>query len=119
MKKLILVMLLVCSAMQAQVNVVYADDIYGEWLSWDGEQTLYMNYVKGGDTFLRQSPTGPITGKFSIEDNYLVIKKKKSKYRLMFKLKGIQLIVVKPVSEGKDDGQAWLFTKISNNQTEY
>lgn len=118
MKKLIIVMLLVCSAIQAQ-EVVYADDIYGEWISWDGEQTLYMNYVKGGNTFLRQSPTGPITGKFSIEDNYLVVKKKKSKYKLMFKLKGIQLIVVKPVSENLGDGEAWLFTKISNNQTEY
>jgi hypothetical protein len=78
-----------------------------------------MNYVKGGNTFLRQSPQGPITGKFSIEDNYLVVKKKKQKYKLMFKLKGIQLIVVKPVSEINGDGEAWLFTKISNNQTEY
>ena len=94
------------------------EDIYGTYKSFDGTQVLYMNFEEDGtDTFLRQSltPTGTVstTGKFTIEEKHLYVEKVNESYRLLFYLKGIQLIVHKPDSV-KGAGDAWLFTKVSS-----
>jgi len=93
------------------------EDIYGTWKSWDGTSILYMNYEGDINTFHRQSasPDGTevVTGKFTIEDKFLYVEKEKEEYRLMFFLKGVQLIVTKPDSV-KGPGQVWLFQKVSN-----
>jgi len=94
------------------------ENIYGEWVSYDGEHQLFLNYTDRGDTFYRKSPDGVYTGGFVVADKYLVVTKKKESYKLQFYLKGIQLIVVKPESE-VSEGTAWLFKKVSNKQTEY
>jgi hypothetical protein len=92
------------------------EDIYGTWQSWDGSSILYMNY--GVDnTFLRQSQTPDglevASGKFILEEKYIYVQKENEEYRLLFYLKGIQLIVMKPDS-ARGPGQAWLFNKVSN-----
>jgi len=106
------------------------ENIYGEWISMDGEHKLFLNYTDNGDTFYRESPQGVITGKFRVSDKYLMVTKKSKEvvdgyvymkdesYKLMFYLKGVRLIVVKPESE-TSEGDAWLFQKLSNKQTEY
>jgi len=106
------------------------ENIYGEWISMDGEHQLFLNYTDNGDTFYRKSPQGIITGKFRVSDKYLMVTKKSKveedgyvymkdeSYKLMFYLKGIRLIVIKPESE-TSEGTAWIFNKVSNMQTEY
>ena len=99
-----------------------SEDIYGTWQSWDGSTVLYMNYSNEGDTFLRQTSTHEgkevTTGKFTIEGNYIYVQKLNDEYRLVFYLKGVQLVVHKP--EGaKGIGQAWLFNKTSNYGLSY
>ena len=51
-------------------------------------------------------------GSFTVEDDYLYVQKYNEEYRLLFFLKGMHLIVMKPENEGP--GQAWLFTKRSS-----
>lgn len=92
------------------------ENIYGTWSSWDGSSILYMNYGET-DTFIRISHTEDgketATGKFTIEEEYLYVQKENEEYRLMFFLKGMQMVVMKPDSAG-GAGQAWLFTKVSD-----
>jgi len=123
-----------CNSLNAQEKRVGFDslneNIYGEWVSMDGEHKLFLNYTDNGDTFYRESPQGVVTGKFRVSDKYLMVTKKSKvevdgyvymkdeSYKLMFFLKGIRLIVVKPKSE-ISEGDAWLFQKLSNKQTEY
>ena len=87
------------------------EDIYGTYVSFEGE-ILYMYYSEDGDTFKRSFKTGISEGSFTIEDEYIYVQKKDEEYRLLFFLKGIHLIVMKPENEGP--GQAWLFTKVSS-----
>ena len=95
------------------------ENIYGTWQSWDGEDILYMNYSEEADTFYRiskDSTTGESyvsLGKFTLEESYIYVQKEDDEYRLLFYLKGMQLIVMKPDSV-KGPGQAWLFTKVSD-----
>ena len=111
-----------CNSLSAQENRVGFDssneNIYGEWVSMDGDHRLFLNYTDDGDTFYRESPQGVITGSFRVADKYLMVTKKNESYKLLFYLKGVRLIVVKPESE-TGEGQAWLFQKLSNKQTEY
>ena len=109
-----------CNSLNAQtLGNPNNDDIYGEWASMDGQQMLYLNYTDKGDTFNRISPDGEITGKFKVEDKYFLVKKKGVKeYKLMFYIKGIRLIVVKPETD-TTEGMVWLFQKVSNIQKEY
>ena len=93
------------------------ENIYGTWQSWDGNDILYMNYSEEVDTFYRISKTENgkevALGKFTLEEKYIYVQKEDDEYRLLFYLKGMQLIVMKPDSV-KGPGQAWLFTKVSN-----
>ena len=123
-----------CNSLSAQEKRVGFDsdneNIYGEWISMDGDHRLFLNYTDNGDTFYRESPQGVVTGDFKVSDKYLMVTKqtkeivdgyvyvKDESYKLMFFLKGVRLIVYKPESE-TSDGQAWLFQKISMKQTEY
>tara|TARA_B100000795_G_C22544607_1_gene340137 strand:+ start:174 stop:590 length:417 start_codon:yes stop_codon:yes gene_type:complete len=99
-------------------------DIYGEWISSDGEHKLYMNYLVKYDldNFVRISPDGVHSGTFDIDEKFIIITKGvetgKTLYKLLFYLDGLNLIVIKPESE-ISEGEAWLFKKISNKQTEY
>jgi len=92
------------------------ENIYGTWSSWDGSSILYMNYGDV-DTFVRVSHTEDgketATGQFTIEEEYLYVQKENEEYRLMFFLKGMQMVVMKPDSAG-GAGEAWLFTKVSD-----
>ena len=107
------------SAQEKRVGNPNNSDIYGEWVSMDGDQKLWVNYRLGkNNTFLRQSPQGPVTGEFRIEDNFIVVAREYESYRLMFYLNGERLIVVKPESD-ESEGEAWVFLKVSNKQTEY
>jgi hypothetical protein len=119
---LIFFSMMFCSSLNAQEKRVGFDssneNIYGEWVSMDGENRLFLNYTDRGDTFYRESPQGVITGSFRVADKYLMVTKKNESYKLLFYLKGVRLIVVKPESE-TGEGQAWLFQKLSNKQTEY
>ena len=131
---LIFFSMMFCSSLNAQEKRVGFDsdneNIYGEWISMDGDHRLFLNYTDDGDTFYRKSPQGVITGDFKISDKYLMVTKqteevidgfvyvKEESYKLMFFLKGVRLIVVKPESE-TSEGQAWLFQKLSMKQTEY
>ena len=131
---LIFFSMMFCSSLNAQEKRVGFDssneNIYGEWISMDGEHRLFLNYTDDGDTFYRKSPQGVITGDFKVSDKYLMVTKqteevidgfvyvKEESYKLMFYLKGVRLIVVKPESE-TSEGDAWLFQKLSNKQTEY
>ena len=131
---LIFFSMMFCSSLNAQEKRVGFDssneNIYGEWISMDGEHRLFLNYTDDGDTFYRKSPQGVVTGDFKVSDKYLMVTKqtkeivdgyvyvKDESYKLMFFLKGVRLIVYKPESE-TSDGQAWLFQKISMKQTEY
>ena len=131
---LIFFSMMFCSSLNAQEKRVGFDssneNIYGEWISMDGEHRLFLNYTDDGDTFYRKSPQGVITGDFKVSDKYLMVTKqteevidgfvyvKEESYKLMFFLKGVRLIVVKPKSE-TSEGQAWLFQKLSMKQTEY
>ena len=93
------------------------ENIYGTWQSWDGSDILYMNYSDEVDTFYRISNTENgkevALGKFTLEEKYIYVQKENEEYRLLFYLKGMQLIVMKPDSV-KGPGQAWLFTKVSD-----
>ena len=93
------------------------ENIYGTWSSWDGTSILYMNYSDDGDTFYRLSDTEDgkevAQGKFILEKKYIYVQKENEEYRLLFYLKGMQLIVMKPDS-AIGPGQAWLFTKVSD-----
>ena len=93
------------------------ENIYGTWQSWDGSDILYMNYSEEVDTFYRISQTENgkqvALGKFTLEEKYIYVQKEDDEYRLLFYLKGMQLIVMKPDSV-KGPGQAWLFTKVSD-----
>ena len=93
------------------------ENIYGTWQSWDGNDILYMNYSEEVDTFYRISKTENgkevALGKFTLEEKYIYVQKEDDEYRLLFYLKGMQLIVMKPDSV-KGPGQAWLFTKVSD-----
>jgi len=93
------------------------ENIYGTWQSWDGSDILYMNYSDEVDTFYRISNTENgkevAIGKFTLEEKYIYVQKENEEYRLLFYLKGMQLIVMKPNSV-KGPGQAWLFTKVSD-----
>ena len=93
------------------------ENIYGTWQSWDGNDILYMNYSEEVDTFYRISNTENgkevALGKFTLEEKYIYVQKENEDYRLLFYLKGMQLIVMKPDSV-KGPGQAWLFTKVSD-----
>jgi len=96
-------------------------DIYGEWISSDGEHKLYMNYLVKYDldNFVRISPDGVHSGTFDIDEKFIIIEKSNQEsYKLLFYLEGVRLIVIKPESE-ISEGEAWLFKKISNKQTEY
>jgi|TARA_R110000851_G_scaffold332169_1_gene507630 hypothetical protein len=97
------------------------ENIYGTWQAWDGT-VLYMNYNEDGDTFLRQSDNENgkevATGSFTLEEKHIYVQKENDEYRLMFYLKGMQLIVTKPDSAG-GPGQAWLFQKISDYGLSY
>ena len=131
---LIFFSIMFCSSLNAQEKRVGFDsdneNIYGEWISMDGDHRLFLNYTDDGDTFYRESPQGVITGDFKVSDKYLMVTKqteevidgyvyvKEESYKLMFFLKGVRLIVVKPESE-TSEGQAWLFQKLSMKQTEY
>ena len=119
---LILYTFMFCNSLNAQEKRMGFDstneNIYGEWISYDGEHQLFLNYTDRGDTFYRKSPDGVYTGKFRVSDKYLLVTKKRESYRLQFYLKGMQLIVVKPESE-TSEGTAWLFRKVSEMQTEY
>ena len=131
---LIFFSMMFCSSLNAQEKRVGFDsdneNIYGEWISMDGDHRLFLNYTDDGDTFYRESPQGVITGDFKVSDKYLMVTKqteevidgyvyvKEESYKLMFFLKGVRLIVVKPESE-TSEGQAWLFQKLSMKQTEY
>ena len=107
------------SAQERRVGNPNNSDIYGEWVSMDGDQKLWVNYRLGkNNTFLRQSPQGPVTGEFRIEDKFIVVTREHEAYRLMFYLNGVRLIVVKPESD-ETEGEAWVFQKVSNKQTEY
>jgi len=123
-----------CNSLSAQEKKVGFDsdneNIYGEWISYDGDHQLFLNYTDEGDTFYRKSPEGIHTGDFRVTDKYLMVTKKTKQmvdgyvyiedesYKLMFYLKGMQLIVYKPESE-TSEGTAWLFRKVSMKQTEY
>ena len=110
---------MVLSAQEKRVGNPNNSDIYGEWVSMDGDQKLWVNYRLGkNNTFLRQSPQGPVTGEFRIEDKFIVVTREHEAYRLMFYLNGVRLIVVKPESDDTE-GEAWVFQKVSNKQTEY
>ena len=93
------------------------ENIYGTWSSWDGTTILYMDYKDEGDVFTRisQLPEGReiANGEFIIEEEFLYVQKENDEYRLMFYLKGTQMIVMKPNSAG-GAGQAWLLTKVSD-----
>ena len=93
------------------------ENIYGTWSSWDGSTVLYMDYQDEGDVFTRISelPEGQevASGVFIIEEKHLYVQKEDDEYRLMFYLKGTQMIVMKPDSAG-GPAQAWLFTKVSD-----
>ena len=93
------------------------ENIYGTWQSWDGSSVLYMNYSDDGDTFYRMSDTPEgnevAEGKFTLEEKYIYVQKSDDEYRLLFYLKGMQMVVMKPSSAG-GPGQAWLFTKVSD-----
>ena len=131
---LIFFSIMFCSSLNAQEKRVGFDsdneNIYGEWISMDGDHRLFLNYTDDGDTFYRESPQGVITGDFKVSDKYLMVTKqteevidgyiyvKEESYKLMFFLKGVRLIVYKPESE-TSEGQAWLFQKLSMKQTEY
>jgi len=131
---LIFFSMMFCSSLNAQEKRVGFDsdneNIYGEWISMDGDHRLFLNYTDNGDTFYRESPQGVITGDFKVSDKYLMVTKqteevidgyvyvKEESYKLMFFLKGVRLIVYKPESE-TSEGQAWLFQKLSMKQTEY
>ena len=98
-----------------QIGNPYNQDIFGTWSSWDGSTILYMNY--GVDnTFQRTSKyDGKVevaTGTFEEQGKFLYVQKKDDEYRLMFYLKGNQLIVTKPKSTS-EAGQVWLFTRVS------
>ena len=89
-----------CSSLNAQEKRVGFDsdneNIYGEWISMDGDHRLFLNYTDDGDTFYRKSPQGVITGDFKISDKYLMVTKqtkeivdgyvyvKDESYKLMF-----------------------------------
>ena len=118
---LVLFTFMFCNSLNAQKRVgmdTPYENIYGEWLSHDGDHQLFLNYTDDGDTFYRKSPEGIHTGDFRVADRFLVVTKKKESYKLEFYLKGMQLIVVKPESE-VSEGEAWLFRKVSEMQTEY
>jgi|TARA_B100000035_G_scaffold88767_1_gene74747 hypothetical protein len=118
---LVLFTFMFCNSLNAQKRVgmdTPYENIYGEWLSHDGDHQLFLNYTDDGDTFYRKSPEGIHTGDFRVADRFLVVTKKKESYKLEFYLKGMQLIVVKPESE-VSEGDAWLFRKVSEMQTEY
>ena len=93
------------------------ENIYGTWSSWDGSTVLYMDYQDEGDVFTRISelPEGQevASGEFAIEEEFLYVQKQDDEYRLMFYLKGTQMIVMKPDSAG-GPAKAWLFTKVSD-----
>ena len=107
-------------------NIGYAtenEDIYGTWSSWDGTTIIYMDYgyENEPDTFTRISKTEDgitenSTGEFKVEEKYLYVQKVNDSYRLLFYLKGTQMIVMKPHDAG-GTGQAWLLTKVSNYGT--
>ena len=118
---LVLFTFMFCNSLNAQKRVgmdTPYENIYGEWLSHDGDHQLFLNYTDKGDTFYRKSPEGIHTGNFRVADRFLIVTKKKESYKLEFYLKGMQLIVVKPESE-VSEGDAWLFRKVSEMQTEY
>lgn len=93
------------------------ENIYGTWQSWDGSSVLYMNYSDDGDTFYRMSDTPDgkevAEGYFTLEEKYIYVQKSNDEYRLLFYLKGMQMVVMKPSSAG-GPGQAWLFRKVSD-----
>ena len=119
---LVLYTFMFCNSLNAQERRMGFDstneNIYGEWVSYDGEHQLFLNYTDRGDTFYRKSPDGVYTGKFKVADQYLLVTKRRERYKLQFYLRGERLIVVKPESE-MSEGTAWLFQKVSNMQTEY
>ncbi len=93
------------------------ENIYGTWSSWDGATIIYMDYFEEGDQFLRVTKLDDgreiAKGKFAIEEKHLYVQKEDNEYRLLFYLKGTQMIVMKPDDAG-GAGQAWLLTKVSN-----
>ena len=123
MKKLFIILLLLVTStftMAQEKRIGLGTDnenIYGTWQSWDGNDILYMNYSEEVDTFYRISQTENgkqvALGKFTLEEKYIYVQKEDDEYRLLFYLKGMQLIVMKPDSV-KGPGQAWLFTKVSD-----
>jgi len=106
---------------QNRIGNPNGDDIYGEWISADGEHKLYMNYLYmyDLDNFVRISPDGVHSGTFDVDEKFIIIEKSnKESYKLLFYLNGSRLIVTKPESE-TSEGEVWLFQKLSNKQTEY
>ena len=57
-------------------------------------------------------------GNFTLEEKYIYVQKENEEYRLLFYLKGTQLIVMKPNSVSRY-GEAWLFTKVSDYGLSY
>ena len=94
------------------------ENIYGTWSSWDGATIIYMDYFEEGDQFLRVTKLDDgreiAKGTFAIEEKHLYVQKEDNEYRLLFYLKGTQMIVMKPDDAG-GAGQAWLLTKVSND----
>ena len=122
MKKLLFILMLIfCVTSFSQEKRIGLgtdnENIYGTWKSWDGNDILYMNYSEDADTFYRISNTEDgkqvALGKFKLEEKHIYVQKEDDEYRLLFYLKGMQLIVMKPDSV-KGPGQAWLFTKLSD-----
>tara|TARA_B100001564_G_C20661375_1_gene681699 strand:- start:2249 stop:2665 length:417 start_codon:yes stop_codon:yes gene_type:complete len=123
MKKLFIILLLLVTstfsiAQEKRAGMATSNEnIYGTWQSWDGTSLLYMNYEGDIDTFYRMSSTEDgkevAEGKFTVEDKFLYVEKVNESYNLLFYLKGMQLIVMKPDS-AKGPGEAWLFQKVSD-----
>jgi hypothetical protein len=126
MKKLTILLLFLAIPLLAQEKRIGLgsdnENIYGTWQSWDGSSVLYMNYGEDGDTFLRQSDTPDgkeiAQGKFTLEEKHIYVQKENDEYRLLFYLKGMQLVVHKPDS-AIGPGQAWLFRKVSDYGMSY
>ena len=117
MKKLLLTALLTAvfiGQSSGQSSAFEGEDIYGTYKNFAGDQILQMIYThKGPSKFLRTFEGGYAKGTFTLYDKYIYVEKENESYKLRFYLKGLQLVVTKPVS-AKGPGQAWLFTKVSN-----
>ncbi len=116
MKKLLVLLLLVTSfSYSQQLGNPGGDDIYGEWVNFDGTQRLFMNFNDmRPDTFYRIWDNGSSYGEFEVKGKYIFVSKNDKNYKLVFHLKGLQFVVTNP----DKPMQAFLFKKVSNKQLE-